>query len=314
MGFASLLGNEGLKEQLHNAFARGRAAHFYLISGPEGSGKGRLARLLAAAFLCESREKPCLRCESCRKALEQVHPDVIWVTDPEHKNVPVKQIRQVRDDLFIRPNEGSHKIYILPQPLGIEGQNALLKVLEEPPQYGVFLLLTDNPETVLPTVRSRCVELKLLPLPASVLLPALQTQFPQAEKQALQAAMERSGGYFGQAKALLSAEEKPEPYTLALVDALSRRDPLLLTQTLAKMEQLTREALLELLAQWTVLLEGALLCRAGLPAPSEAASRLAAARSARELNDAIRLLQQASEYANSNVSPGAICGWLAHVL
>ncbi len=314
MGFASLLGNDRLKEQLHNAFAGGRASHFYLISGPEGAGKGRLAKLLAAAFLCEGTDRPCGRCPACRKVLAGVHPDVIWVTDPEHKNVPVRQIRQVRDDLFIRPNEGSHKIYILPQPLGIEGQNALLKVLEEPPSYGVFLLLTDNPETVLPTVRSRCVELKLQQLTRQQLLPVLEKEFPQAGNPAMEAAIRRSGGYLGHARQLLSAEEPPNPHTQAFVQALSTHNTLLLTQTLALLERLNREQLMGLLQQWVSLVEDALMCRAGMLAASEESSRLAAARSAKELNDAIAVLRQATEYAQSNVSPGAICGHLAHTL
>lgn len=314
MGFASLLGNDRLKEQLHSAFASGRASHFYLISGPEGAGKGHLAKLLASAFLCEEAERPCGRCPACRKVLSGVHPDAIWVTDPEHKNVPVKQIRQVRDDLFIRPNEGRHKIYILPQPLGVEGQNALLKVLEEPPSYGVFLLLTDNPETVLPTVRSRCVELKLQQLAREQLLPVLEKEFPQAGNIAMEAAVRRSGGYLGQARQLLSAEEPPNPHTQAFVQALTTHNTLLLTQTLAQMERLNREQLMLLLRQWAALVEDALMCRAGMMAASEDSSRLAAAQSPARLNDAVRALQQALEYAISNVSPGAICGHLAHIL
>ena len=314
MGFASLLGNESLKEQLHNAFARGRAAHFYLISGPEGSGKGKLARLLAAAFLCQQGERPCLCCESCRKVLENVHPDVIWVTDPEHKNVPVKQIRQVRDDLFIRPNQGSHKIYILPQSLGIEGQNALLKVLEEPPHYGVFLLLTDNPETVLPTVRSRCVELKLLGLAEDVLLRELQKRFPQASRDAIQAAASRSGGYLGQAKALLSRENAEDPQVEAFLQAVCSRDRLALIQLMATSEQLNREQLIQALQGWIDLCHEALLCRSGMVSLSREAARLSGAKSAQWLNDSIARLRQAREYTQENVSPGTVCGWLAHVL
>ena len=157
MGFETLLGNERLKENLTGSLGRGRVSHFYLISGPEGSGKHTLAKLLSAALMCENNNRPCLKCAACRKVMEDLHPDCITVTDPEHKAVPVKQVRQVRDDMFIRPNEGIRKIYIFPQELGVEGQNALLKILEEPPSYGAYLLLTDNPEQLLPTVRSRCV-------------------------------------------------------------------------------------------------------------------------------------------------------------
>ena len=144
MGFETLLGNSRLKENLTGAIRQGRISHFYLISGPLGSGKKTLARLLAAAMQCTAGEKPCGVCKDCRKALQNTHPDVIWVEDPEHKTVSVRIVRQMRESIFIRPNEGQRKIYIFPQELGPEGQNALLKVLEEPPAYGAFLLLTDN--------------------------------------------------------------------------------------------------------------------------------------------------------------------------
>ena len=169
MAFETLLGNRQLKQNLAGSLARGHISHFYLISGPRGSGKRTLARLLAAAILCREGSKPCLRCGICRRVTEGNHPDVITVEDPEHKAVAVKIVREYREDAFIRPNESDHKIYIFPQELGIEGQNALLKILEEPPKYGVFILLTDNPERLLPTVRSRCTELKLLPLESGLL-------------------------------------------------------------------------------------------------------------------------------------------------
>ncbi|HIQ77447.1 MAG TPA: hypothetical protein IAB79_08415, partial [Candidatus Faecousia excrementipullorum] len=135
MGFDSLLGNERLKENLENSLKKGHISHFYLISGPKGSGKHTLARLLAAAALCEGEDKPCLTCRSCRKVMAGVHPDFITVDDPEKKTVPVDLIRSAREDMFILPNEGKRKIYLFPrgQDMGIPGQNALLKVLEEPP-------------------------------------------------------------------------------------------------------------------------------------------------------------------------------------
>ena len=156
MGFEGLLGNEQLKNNLRASVNRGRASHFYLISGPKGSGKHTLAQLLAAARVCRGSDKPCLSCSACRKVLGNSHPDVITVVDPDHKTVAVKLVRQYREDIFIKPNEADKKVYIFPQELGIEGQNALLKVLEEPPSYGVFMILSENPEALLPTIRSRC--------------------------------------------------------------------------------------------------------------------------------------------------------------
>ena len=171
MGFEALLGNEQLKENLRAARRKGRMSHFYLLSGPQGSGKHTLASLIAAAMLCDAPEGPCGVCQHCRKVLSGSHPDYITIDDPSKKTVPVDLIRQARADIFVRPNEGSKKIYLFPraQDMGIPGQNALLKILEEPPSYGVFLLLTDNPEKLLPTVRSRCVELKLRALPENLL-------------------------------------------------------------------------------------------------------------------------------------------------
>ncbi len=316
MSFESLLGNERLKENLIKSLQKGRASHFYLISGPEGSGKHTLARLLAGALLCQDPQAPCLDCGPCRKVMAGIHPDVITVDDPEKKTVPVALIRDMREDLFIRPNEADKKIYLFPraQDLGIPGQNALLKVLEEPPSYGVFLLLTDNPEKLLPTVRSRCVELRLLPLAEDVLTRALKKAYPQASSDSICAAVSRSGGFLGQAKELLEGDGQIPQQTQDLVQALASRDSLLLTQVLTPLEKSKRDALIPLLEQWTQILQGALACRAGMKALSPLSAQLAAARSGMELNRAIAHLQKASQYAQANVSPAAICGYLVWAL
>lgn len=314
MGFETLLGNERLKENLITSLRRGRTSHFYLISGPAGSGKKTLAKLLAAALMCADPQKPCLRCSACRKVMEGIHPDFITVEDPEHKNVPVRIVRQMRDDMFIRPNEAEKKIYVFPQDLGIEGQNALLKILEEPPAYGVFLLLTDNPEKLLPTVRSRCVELPLLPLDGKTLSGELRRRFPDGDAASIEAAIARSGGYLGQAIELLSGGETVPPQTQALAEAMAARSALRLTQLLAPMEKWKRDQMIPMLQQWLQMLEGALACRSGGAAVPPMAAKLAAARSGAELLGAIQALQKAIEYAQQNVSVAAICGWLQYEL
>ena len=315
MGFAGLLGNRRLKDNLTAGASRGKLAHFYLISGPEGSGKKTLARLLAAAALCrESGEKPCLRCNDCRKVMSGTHPDFITVEDPEHKTVPVKMVRAYRDDIFVRPNEGDKKVYLFPQELGQEGYNALLKVFEEPPAYGVFLMLTDNPEKILPTVRSRCQELALQALPRELLQKELEKLYPQAQEASISAAIDRSGGYLGQAKALLDQGDQEDPGTEAFLRSMMDRDPVTLLQVLVSMEKCKRDQLLPVLQSWLDTVQQAVVCRSGGTVISQAARDLAAHRSAKDLLDAVQKLQKAVEYTQGNVSPAAVCGYLVWAL
>lgn len=316
MGFEGLLGNDRLKENLTRSLSRGRGGHFYLISGPEGSGKRTLAQLLAAALMCTGGTPPCGSCAQCRKVMNGMHPDFITVDDPEKKTVPVDLIRQARADMYIQPNEGQRKIYLFPraQDMGIPGQNALLKVLEEPPAYGVFLLLTDNPQRLLTTVRSRCVELPLSPLPEELLSRELHSRFPEASRETLKAVYSRSGGYLGQALQLLSGDGQLPQETADLVHAFSSKSRLGLAQVLVSMEKWKRDRLVATLQQWETLFTEALVCRSGGTAVSPLARELSASRGPDELLAAIRQLQKCIEYAQGNVSPAAVCGYLLWVL
>jgi len=314
MGFESLLGNDRLKDNLKASVGKGRLSHFYLICGPKGSGKQTLAQLLAAAAVCKEQDKPCLRCNACRKVLSGSHPDVIRVTDPDHKEVSVAIVREIREDMFIRPNEADKKVYIFPQALRVEGQNALLKILEEPPAYGVNLLLTDNPEALLPTIRSRCTELKLHALPQGILKRELAQAFPNAQPEDIEAAISRSGGYLGQAKELLQSGAAVSEQTRTFAQCFGEKDSLALLQLLAPMEKWKRDPLTEELEQWIRLLHGALLCRAGVRVPMALSRELSARRSPDELMKAIETLKKVKEYAQGNVSVGAICGYLAWAL
>ncbi len=314
MSFDALLGNERLKENISRSIQSGRSSHFYLISGPQGSGKHTLARLLAAALLCVGEQKPCGVCPHCRKVLSGNHPDFIPVQDPEHKNLPVKMVRQIRDEMFIRPNEGAKKIYMFHQDMGIEGQNALLKVLEEPPAYGVFMILTENPDSLLPTIRSRCVHLAMTGLRDSLLQKELAQRFPDADLQDIRAAIVRSGGYLGQAISLLEGESIFAPQSLSFAQHYLKKDALNMTLLLVSMEKMKRDQAAAIFEQWYTILHSALMCRSGMDSLAPNAREIAQSRSSRELLVAIETLQKAILYTKSNVSVAAVCGHLAHAL
>lgn len=313
MKFGSLLGNADLKRRLASSFDSGRASHCYLLYGPYGSGKHTLAELLSAAFLCVSEtERPCLHCEQCGKVLRHTHPDVITVDDSDRKTLSVERIRQARSDAFIRPNEGCRKIYIIPraQDMNPSGQNALLKILEEPPAYGVFLLLSDRAEKLLPTVRSRCVELRLSPVERSLALPFLRDRLPETDDEARSAAYLRAGGYLGQALSLLS-QNADHTASYQFAKAYAAHDAAAICSILSPMEKFKREQLILLLQDWRQLLLDALSHKSGVPALSTHAAEINRTRTASELLHACEVLREALLSADCNVGVGHICGWLS---
>ena len=159
MDFAS----DPIARRIREAASRGTLSHALLLSG--SGDLGAAAQYAAAAMECQSGQKPCGTCSACRKVFSGIHPDVITVRDEAHKNLSVDTIRQIRSDAYIRPNEGSRKVYIFPDCtiLTEQDQNVLLKIVEEGPPYAAFLFCAENASVVLQTLRSRCVELKLHP-------------------------------------------------------------------------------------------------------------------------------------------------------
>lgn len=313
MRFDGFYGNVGLKQRLSAAFSAGRVSHSFLLCGPDGSGKHTLARILAAAMQCTGHgETPCGICPACRKVMDGQHPDVIYVSDSDHKQIAVDVIRRMRADMFIRPNEGRRKIYILEQDMGEASQNALLKILEEPPQYGTFVILAQNAEKMLATVRSRCAELALSPLDPGEALPELKKRFPDKPDEALRAALLHAGGYLGQAAERLESGQ-PE-HVEAFAKAICARDTLALLTVLLPLEKCRRDQLTEILEQWRAMLADALAARSGLPAQTPQAAEVCRSRAGAELLAMAQSLQKAIDYLNANVGAGPVIGWLTTAL
>ena len=158
-------GEPRLSRRIREAAGRDALGHAAILSG-QGD-LSAAARFAAAALQCRSGDKPCGVCPDCRKILRDVHPDVLAVTDPEHKNVSVDVLRGVVADASVLPNEGRRKVYIFPDCALLDGkaQNVLLKVVEDGPPHAAFLFCARNSAVLLPTIRSRATEWKLSPPP-----------------------------------------------------------------------------------------------------------------------------------------------------
>lgn len=313
MGFGELLGNDALKARLAAAAAQDRFSHSYLLCGPEGSGKHTLSRLLASAMQCTGAVRPCGQCAACRKVMENVHPDVITVNDPAHKTIAVDVIRDMRADVFLRPNEGRRKIYLIEQDMAEPPQNALLKILEEPPDYAAFLILSDRAEKLLPTIRSRCAELHLAPVPQAQAQVFLHGQFPERPASELERAVLRAGGYLGQAVRLLRGEEERSE-TAQFAQCYAARDTLALLRLLLPLEKCKREALILILQQLRAFFADLLLLRSGIGTPDELQAKILRSRTGAELLTAANSLQTAIDDLNANVGAGAVIGWLTFQL
>jgi len=166
--FVDIVGQEQIKEHLQNAVRMNKVSHAYIINGERSSGKEFIAKIFAMALQCEDRQdtEPCQECRSCKQALSGNQPDIIFITHEKPGTISVDDIRsQINGDIAIKPYSSPRKIYIMNEgeKMTIQAQNALLKTLEEPPEYAVILILTTNVDSLLPTILSRCVVLNMKP-------------------------------------------------------------------------------------------------------------------------------------------------------
>lgn len=209
-GFESIIGQEQIKEHLQNALDTGRVGHAYIISGERFSGKEYIAKLFAEALQCTGEGvRPCGQCPSCVQAAGHNHPDIIQVTHEKPGSIGVDDIRQqINNDMVIKPYSSPWKIYICneAEKMTSEAQNALLKTLEEPPAYGIIILLTTTMEALLPTIQSRCIALNMKPVKDSQMREYLTKELRMSsEKADLCIAFAR--GNVGKAKLLACSEE-----------------------------------------------------------------------------------------------------------
>ncbi|HEY8108595.1 MAG TPA: DNA polymerase III subunit delta' [Patescibacteria group bacterium] len=199
MGTQAFIGNAAAAARLTGR-ARG---HAYLLTGPDGIGKRTLADRFAAALLCERADGPCRvagtseeamePCPSCKLREAGNHPDYHRL--PAEGNLTIAQVRELSRALGLSPHSGRHQVGLVPdaERLGVPAQNALLKLLEEPPRHAVLVLTAPSPASLLPTTVSRCQRVPLGPVPADELVAALKDRGVQDANAVASRAGERPG-------------------------------------------------------------------------------------------------------------------------
>lgn len=202
-----LIGNEQLQIT---------GTHAYIVAGALGSGRGRLIELIATTALCansgaNTRNMPCGVCPHCKKMEHHSHPD--FQTFGWQKPLTVEQVRELRKAVFVRPNEANYTINVIYQAdlLLQGGQNALLKILEEPPKHAIFILVTGESGDLLETIQSRCRKLTLRPVKFPQAVAYLSQRYPNHPD--IQGLAVRCGGILGKAVAEIEPKKKTEEAT-----------------------------------------------------------------------------------------------------
>jgi len=209
--FSEIIGQEHVVKTLTNAISNGMVSHAYLFSGPRGSGKTTIARLLAKAVNCENRKsgtsEPCNKCNSCLEITEGRSLDLTEIDAASHRGID--EIRELRDGIQFIPTKSKYKVFIIDEShqLTKEAANALLKTLEEPPGYAIFILATTEIHKMIPTIISRCQRFDFRKLTLPEIIKRLEIiskkEGVKIEKAALELIAINSGGSIRDAESIL---------------------------------------------------------------------------------------------------------------
>lgn len=224
-GFEDIIGQERIVGHIKNAITSKKTSHAYIFSGEAGMGKKMMAKRFAMTLQCEKGgANPCMECHSCKQAISGNQPDIKWLVPEKTSTIGVDDIReQVVGDIVIKPYSSRYKIYIIDEAhkMNVQAQNALLKTIEEPPEYGIVILLTNNKETFLQTILSRCVMLEMKPVGNEQIVEYLKSVTKVPDYQA-KMVVNFAGGNIGRAIRLASVGEfvKLKEMVLSHLDGL----------------------------------------------------------------------------------------------
>ena len=280
--FEKIQGHQTITDHLEKEIKSGEVSHAYLFSGIDGIGKKKTAREFAKALICQDQtNKGCGHCPVCTQIDHENYPDV-KIIDPKagEASIKISQVREMISELSIKPYSGNWRINIIDgaERMTPEAQNSLLKSLEEPLSYNIFILITSQTQSILPTIRSRCQSYHFQPL-RIVDTEAIIFGETEFDKTAVAEAVRASGGSPGMALYLLNNSEiqKERTHYLRELYSLLKGDEIkvfTLAEVLSK-DKATSQEILEFFIHWfyevNLLLEGHPLPHHGEPNPAHRA-------------------------------------------
>lgn len=312
MKFDGFYGNLRIKEYLSNAVDSGQVSHAFLFSGVDGIGKKTLAEITARALVCQNNgAKPCGTCPACIKSARAAHPDIIHIRRSK-ASIGVDEIRALKQDAYLRPNDGEKKVYLIHEADSMtqEAQDALLKILEEPPAFTVFLLLCYNEKSMLETVRSRCVRLPLAPLCSEDMAKLLKEKFPEYTQEEISKLCKRSDGVAGKVIDIDDVDDAL-PNAQRIIQAAAKGDDLAIAESFIAIEKSKRDELMSVLDCLSVCLRDALVHNLSGCAQGEDAC-LSLAKNVKN-SELVRLsdsVTKAKSYCSQNIGVAHITGFL----
>ncbi len=309
--FPDFIGNDGALNQVAAYLKAGQFPHAILIEGPTGSGKKTLARHIAGATVCEGTpRRPCGACSGCRKAAAGIHPDIEeFAGTGGERSFHIDTVRVLRHNAYVLPNEAEKRVMILcdAHQMTPQAQNALLKILEEPPAHLLFLLTCENRAQLLPTIRSRVTVLSLTGVSFEDAYPLLQERLPDADEDSLRRAFTAFGGVIGQVLSGFSGQSLSKALDLIpkIATALLAPDEWPLLALSGEMEK-DKETLKEVLSGLHLLFRDALMLHYGstttLSTAPDAARALSARLSGARLTALIREVEGLQESMRRNMN------------
>lgn len=317
MDLNSFVGNETVRFELSQAMQSDNFPHALIIDGAAGTGKKTLARIIARYCVCLAEEhKPCGHCAGCIKALHHSHPDICIVDGKASGTLTIDSVRRLRSDAYIMPHEAPKKVYLLldcdkMQPVA---QNALLKILEEPPKNVVFVITVTSANLLLLTVRSRSRIYTLYPPAPGQAADYLASVFPDKTKDELLSAAALADGNIGTAiRNLESGSEEAKALADEILLAVTDKreyNLLVLTSRLSASREFAAGVL-------DFLIEDAGECiraSAGLPTELQAARVTVEKLSPKRIYRLAETIGRARDVLKTNVNLNFFSTWFCAVL